>query len=94
MGTWKGIIGASFTPDSFDQYCHLLHWLQWRPSFVALHNTAEPTLAQRPNGLTKEPIRGLESYCRDDQHWSAGNGFNIRVRPDGSAALYAAKRGA
>ena len=72
MGTWKGIIGASFTPASFDQYCHLLHWLQWRPSFVVVHNTAVPTLAQRPTGLTKEHIRDLETYYRDDQHWSAG----------------------
>lgn len=72
MNAWKGIIGASFTPATFDQYCHLLHWLAWRPSFVVLHNTAVPTLAQRPQGLTKEHIRGLEKYYRDDQHWGAG----------------------
>ena len=72
MSTWKGIIGASFTPANFDQYCHRLHWLAWRPSFVVLHNTAEPTLANRPQGLTKEHIRGLEKFYRDVQHWSAG----------------------
>ena len=69
---WKGIVGASFTPDSFDNYCHSLHWLAWRPSFIVLHNTAVPTLAQRPNGLSKQHILDLESYYRDDQHWSAG----------------------
>ncbi|WP_210514552.1 N-acetylmuramoyl-L-alanine amidase [Hymenobacter terricola] len=72
MPTWKGIIGASFTPATFDQYCHLLHWLQWRPSFVALHNTEVPTLKQRPNGLTKQHILDLEKYYRDEQGWSAG----------------------
>jgi hypothetical protein len=72
MTTWKGIIGASFTPETFDQYCHLLHWLAWRPSFIVVHNTSVPSLAQRPNGLTKQHIRGLESYYRDNQRWSAG----------------------
>ena len=72
MATWKGIIGASFTPASFDQYCHLLHWLAWRPSFIVLHNTSVPTLADCPTGLTKQHLLGLESYYRDDQHWSAG----------------------
>ncbi|MBF9223456.1 hypothetical protein [Hymenobacter ruricola] len=54
MGTWKGIIGASFTPDAFDQYCHRLHWLAWRPSFGVLHNAAVPSLAQRPGGPVKK----------------------------------------
>jgi hypothetical protein len=72
MGTWKGIIGASFTPATFDQYCHRLHWLAWRPGFVVLHNTAEPSLAQRPQGLTKEHILGLEKFYRNVQKWSAG----------------------
>jgi len=72
MSTWKGIIGASFTPATFDQYCHLLHWLAWRPGFIVLHNTAIPTLADRPNGLSKGNILDLEQYYRDVQHWSAG----------------------
>ena len=72
MDTWKGIIGASFTPATFDQYCHLLHWLAWRPSFIVLHNTSIPTLADRPNGLSKGNILDLEHYYRHVQHWSAG----------------------
>ena len=72
MSTWKGIVGASFSPAGFDQYCHSLHWLQWRPSFVALHNTEVPTLNQRPDGLTRAHILGLEAYYRDEQGWSAG----------------------
>lgn len=39
------------------------------------HRAAQPlvpSLAQRPTGLTKACIRGLERYFCDDQHWSAG----------------------
>ena len=72
MDTWKGIIGASFTPATFDQYCHGLHWLAWRPSFIVLHNTSVPSLADRPNGLSKGNILDLEQYYRHVQHWSAG----------------------
>lgn len=72
MSTWKGIIGVRFTPATFDQYCHLLPWLAWRPGFIVLHNTAIPTLAQRPTGLSKEHLRGLERSYRDEQYWSAG----------------------
>lgn len=69
---WKGIVGLSYSPEEFDSYCHSLHWTQWRPSFVTLHNTASPTLAQRPNGLTKQHILNLEKFYRDEQGWSAG----------------------
>src|SRR5262245_22084681 len=57
--TWKGIVGLSYTADEFDTYCHGLNWTAWRPSFVTLHNTASPTLADRPNGLTKKHILNL-----------------------------------
>jgi hypothetical protein len=69
---WKGIVGLSFNADDFDTYCHDLKWNAWRPSFVVLHNTASPSLAQRPNGLTKKNIDGLEAYYRDEKQWSAG----------------------
>lgn len=69
---WKGIIGVSFTPEKFDEYCHRLQWTAWRPSFIVLHNTAVPPLAQRPEGLTQQHIQALESFYRDKQKWSAG----------------------
>jgi hypothetical protein len=72
MPAWRGIVGASFNPDDFDAYCQTLQWLAWRPSFIVLHNTGVPSLAQRPNGLTKKHIQGLEAYYRDQQKWSAG----------------------
>lgn len=72
MSVWKGIIGKSFTSDEFDAYCHTLQWNAWRPSFIVLHNTGSPTLAQRPSGLTIQHIQNLESFYRDIQKWSAG----------------------
>jgi len=72
MPGWKGIVGRRFTPDEFDGYCHTLQWNAWRPSFIVLHNTAIPSLAQRPNGLTQQHIQGLEAFYRDTQGWKAG----------------------
>ena len=69
---WKGVVGKSFTPEKFDDYCHTLKWTSWRPSFIVLHNTGVPSLKQRPNGLTQAHIASLEAYYRDTQKWSAG----------------------
>ena len=64
---WKGIVGEAFSARDFDAYCQTLQWTAWRPSFIALHNTASPSLAQRPNGLTKQHIKNLETSYRDKQ---------------------------
>ena len=47
MPGWKGIVGTGFEPDEFDVYCHGLQWTAWRPSFIVLHNTQVPSLAER-----------------------------------------------
>lgn len=72
MPGWKGIVGRSFTSDEFDGYCHTLQWAAWRPTFIVLHNTAIPSLAQRPEGLTRQHIQSLEAFYRDTQGWKAG----------------------
>ena len=72
MPGWKGIVGTSFTPDDFDSYCHTLVWNAWRPSFLVVHNTGIPSLAQRSKGLTKTHIHNLEVFYRDQQRWKAG----------------------
>ncbi|TGE19753.1 N-acetylmuramoyl-L-alanine amidase [Hymenobacter elongatus] len=69
---WKGIVGAGFMPAEFDTYCHTLVWQSWRPSFLVLHNTSVPSLAQRPNGFRRQHMLDLEHYYRDIQNWSAG----------------------
>ncbi len=74
MPQWKGIIGQSFTPETLKEYVAGLDLAvgDWVPSFIVLHNTGIPTLAQRPNGLTHQHILGLEAFYRDTQGWSAG----------------------
>ena len=69
---WTPIVGKSFSPQEFADYCQTLKWGPWRPSFAVLHNTAVPNLAQRPAGLTRQHIDGLASFYRDTQGWSAG----------------------
>src|SRR3954449_1003821 len=72
MVDWKGIVGKSFGAEDFDAYCHTLQWVAWRPSFIVLHNTGVPSLAQRPKGLTQQHIKSLEAFYRDKQGWNAG----------------------
>jgi hypothetical protein len=72
MANWKPIVGLSFKPEEFDKYCHSLQWTAWRPSFIVLHNTATPNLAQRPNGFTQQHMQNFVSFYRDQRGWSAG----------------------
>jgi hypothetical protein len=72
MPPWKGIIGKVFSVELFEDYCTSITWENWRPSFIVLHNTAIPSLAQRPNGLTIEHLHNLEAYYRDTKGWSGG----------------------
>lgn len=72
MAGWKGIVKQTLSANEFDAYCHTLAWSAWRPSFIVLHNTQIPNLAQRPTGLTATHIRGLEKFYRDEQGWRAG----------------------
>ncbi len=68
---WKGIVGKSFTTTEFDAYCGTIKFTAWRPSFIVLHNTYAPTLAQRPDGFTKQHILNLENYFKG-KGWRAG----------------------
>lgn len=58
-----------FTPADFAAYVDKLVWKDWKPSFVTLHNTAEPNLAQWNHfGLGPvagaQRIRNLNSYYK------------------------------
>jgi hypothetical protein len=72
MGKWKGIVGKGFTPAEFEEYVRSLKFDSWRPQFVVLHNTGDPTFAEWHAVPTERRLKGLESYYRDDQQWSAG----------------------
>lgn len=70
--TWKGIVGARFSPAEFDDYVSQLVLTAWRPQFVVVHNTGIPSLANKPVGYTQAEMPNLEHYYRDTQGWSAG----------------------
>ena len=72
MPNWKGIVGRSFTPETFATYVGKLTFSLWRPQFVVVHNTGDPTLYKWKTLSGDRWMKGLERYYRDDQHWSAG----------------------
>jgi hypothetical protein len=72
MADWKGIVGTGFTAAAFDTYCHTLQWTAWRPSFLVVHNTGAPSLAQRPKGFTKQHMLNFQQFYRDQQKWKSG----------------------
>ena len=41
-----------YSPDEFRQFVGMLKFSAWKPKFITLHNTAEPSLAQWHNGFT------------------------------------------
>jgi len=69
---WQPIVGQSFTPATFANYCSTLQWRDWRPSFIVLHNTAVPTLASLPHGFSQASMKGFQNYYQDTMSWSAG----------------------
>ena len=67
------VVGKAFSPAAFKDYVNGLKWDGgFRPQFLALHNTAAPSLAQRPTGLTRQHIKNLERYYRDERNWNGG----------------------
>ena len=72
MRKWKGIVGEGFTALEFEAYVRTITFDKWRPQFVVLHNTGDPTFAEWHSVPTSQRLKGLESYYRDDQGWSGG----------------------
>ena len=72
MAPWKGIVGRGFTPADFQSYVASLKFGDWRPQFTVLHNTSAPRLSQWHSTPGAQRMRNLESFYRDQQHWSAG----------------------
>ena len=72
MPNWKGIVGKSFAPKDFPAYVESVVFGAWRPQFVALHNTGEPTLADWHKAPGQIRMANLENYYKNVQQWSAG----------------------
>jgi hypothetical protein len=72
MSRWKGTVARSFTRAAFAEYVSTVRFAQWIPSFIVLHNTLDPTLAQWHDVPGDQRMRGLTEYYRDEQQWSGG----------------------
>ena len=66
------IVGQRFSPAEFADYAAHVPLDAWRPDLVVLHNTAVPTLHDRPQGLSAANIQDLRQYYADVQGWSGG----------------------
>lgn len=77
--TWSNIVGRKFSAAEFDAYVRTLKFDAWRPSFVVVHNTSEPTRALYAQWQARNPpvtmerwLQNLVGYYRDQQGWSGG----------------------
>lgn len=75
--TWRGIVGKAIEPSKIYDYVKTISWEKWKPDFLVIHNTAAPSLADRPNGFTAQHIKNLEKYYRDDRGWPSGPHFFV-----------------
>ena len=72
MPPWKGIVGQSFTPDTFASYVATISFPTWRPQFVVLHNTAAPKLSEWHSVPGNVRMKNLADFYQNVQKWSAG----------------------
>jgi hypothetical protein len=69
---WTEIVGQRFSPEDFENYVRKQVFGSFKPKFVVVHNTAAPTVTQRPHGFTQQHMKNLVSFYRDTNKWSAG----------------------
>lgn len=50
--------------------------MKWNPQFIVLHNTATPSLAQRPTGFTEQQMKNLQGYY-SGKGWPGGPHFFV-----------------
>lgn len=72
--SWTPIVGQGFTTAEFHEYvkAQRLYDSPWKPEFIVLHNTANPTIEEWHKYPGKTRMLGLQNYYRDDKKWSAG----------------------
>lgn len=66
------IVARRFSVPEFADYAAHVPLEGWRPDLVVLHNTAVPTLGDRPNGLSLANVEDLRHYYAEVRGWSGG----------------------
>lgn len=69
-------VGRVWSPTTLAEYLKQVKPPVWATS-VTIHHTAAPSLAQRPDGLTAQHIRNIQSYYQKTLGWSRGPHFFI-----------------
>jgi hypothetical protein len=77
-------IGKRMTRAEFESYLRSLKFTSsFQPSFVTLHHTASPNLAQRPQGFTAQHLQNLREYYETTLGWSGAPHVFIDDQGDG-----------
>lgn len=71
------------TRKEFEMYLSSLQFTSFTPSFVTLHHTASPSLAQRPHGFTQQHLLNLLDYYQNTMGWNGGPHVFIDDQEDG-----------
>lgn len=66
------IVGKRFTPEGFREYLAGVTLSSFVPKFVVVHNTAIPSLAQRPSGFTGMHMESLRRFYAVERGWGGG----------------------
>lgn len=69
-------VGNVYRLQQFDDFLRNLERPTWVKG-ITLHHTASPSLAQRPEGLTRQHIRNMRDYYQNEKGWKSGPHFFI-----------------
>lgn len=76
-------VGKRMTRKEFADYLDSLKFSSFNPTFVTLHHTASPTLAQRPNGFSSQHLQNLLHYYQDTLGWNGAPHVFVDDQGDG-----------
>jgi hypothetical protein len=76
-------VGQRKTAQEFRQYLDSLQFTTFNPTFVTLHHTAAPSLAQRQKGFEPQHLLNLRDYYQNTLGWSGAPHLFIDDQQDG-----------
>lgn len=70
--SWSDVKPQPLRIDQLRAHINGLSFANWRPSFMVIHNTAAPTLAQWKGYPREKRLQNLIGYYRDTMGWPSG----------------------
>ncbi|MGV3724913.1 MAG: peptidoglycan recognition family protein [Actinomycetota bacterium] len=74
-------VGKRFDAAGFEAYLGQVQFGTFKPTFVTLHHTGSPTLAQRPDGFSAQHLQNLLHYYQNQLGWSGAPHVFIDDQP-------------